>query len=103
VTALIVIIAAAVGTFGLRASMLVGLAGRQLPASIQTGLALVGPAALAALCAASLGPNPSRGIVWAEVLAAAAAFIAVRRSRSITHAFLVGLPVLWFAHAVGLS
>ena len=102
-TALIVVIAAAVGTFGLRASMLVGLAGRQLPASIQTRLALVGPAALAALCAASLGPNPSRGIAWAEVLAAAAAFIAVRRSRSIIHAFLVGLPVLWFAHAVGLS
>ena len=100
---LIVIIAAAVGTFALRASMLVGLAGRQLPASIQTRLALVGPAALAALCAASLGPDPSRGIAWAEVLAAAAAFIAVRRSRSIIHAFLVGLPVLWFAHAVGLS
>ena len=102
-TAFIVMIAAAVGTFGLRASMLVGLASRQLAASIQTRLALVGPAALAALCAASLGPNPSRGIAWAEVLAAAAAFIAVRRSRRIIHAFLVGLPVLWFAHAVGLS
>ena len=102
-TALIVVIAAAVGTFGLRASMLVGLAGRQLPASIQTRLVLVGPAALAALCAASLGPNPSRGIAWAEVLAAAAAFIAVRRAHSISRAFIVGLPVLWFAHAAGLS
>jgi len=103
VTALIVIIAAAAGTFTLRASMLVVLAGRQLPASVQTRLALVGPAALAALCAASLGPNPSRGIAWAEILAATAAFIAVHRSRSIIHAFLIGLPVVWLAHAVGLS
>ena len=100
---LAVIIVASVGTFALRASMLVALAGRPLPASVHARLALVGPAAIAALCATSLGPGPARGISWAEVLAAAAAFAAVHRSRNVVHAFVVGLPVVWLAHAVGLS
>ena len=102
-SALTVIVAASVGTFALRASMLVALAGRRLPAFVQARLVLVGPAAITALCAASLGPGPGRGISWAEVLAAAAAFTTVRRSRNVVHAFLVGLPVVWLAHAVGLS
>lgn len=100
---LTVVIAAAVGTFALRASMLVALAGRRIPASVQSRLVLVGPAAIAALCAASLGPGPGRHVSWAEVLAAGAAFVAVRRSRNVLHAFVVGLPVLWLAQAVGLS
>ena len=87
--------------------MLVGLADRHPPACIQTRLALVRPPLIAALCAASLGPDrsgpdPSRWIAWAQILAAAA-FIAIRRGRSISHAFIVGLPVLRFTHAVGLS
>jgi branched-subunit amino acid transport protein len=103
VSALAVFVLAAVGTYALRASMLVGLAGRSVPAAVQARLALVGPAALAALCAASLAPGPGRAVVPADVLAAAAAFVAVRRSGSVVHAFVVGLPVLWLAHAAGLS
>ena len=98
-----VIIIASIGTFVFRASMLVALAGRRLPDAVQARLVVVGPAAIAALCAASLGPGPSHAISWAEVVAAGAAFIAVRRSRNVVHAFVVGLPVIWLAYAVGLS
>ena len=101
--AMAVFVLAAVGTYVLRASMLVGLAGRSLPSALQARLTLVGPAALAALCAASLAPGPGRALAPADVLAAAAAFIAVRRTGSVVHAFVVGLPVLWLAHAAGLS
>jgi branched-subunit amino acid transport protein len=62
----------------------------------------VGAAAIAALCAASLGPSPRHPVAWSEVLAAVAAFLAVRRTRVLVHAFVVGLPVLWLAHAAGL-
>lgn len=99
---LIVFLAAAAGTFALRASMLVGLAGRTLPTELQTRLTLVGPAAIAALCAASLGPGPPRPIAWSEVVAAAVAFVCVRRTGSLVHAFIAGLPAFWLAHAIGL-
>ena len=102
-SALTIIIVAAVGTFALRASMLVVLAGRRIPASVQARLVLVGPAAIAALCAASLGPGPERRVSWVEVVAADAAFLTVRRSRNVVHAFVVGLPLIWLASAVGLS
>jgi branched-subunit amino acid transport protein len=101
-SALTVFLTAAAGTFALRASMLVGLAGRTLPATLHARLALVGPAAIAALCAASLAPGPGRPVAWSEVLAAAVAFVVVRRTRSIVHAFLVGMPVLWLTHGLGL-
>jgi len=102
-TPLVVFLAAAIGTFALRASMLVGLAGRTLPPALQTRLVLVGPAAIGALCAASLGPGPGRAVAWSEIVAAVAAFAAVRRTGSLVHAFLVGMPALWLAHALGLS
>jgi branched-subunit amino acid transport protein len=101
-SAMPVFLLAALGTLALRASMLVGFAGRTMPPAVVSRLALVGPAAIAALCAASLGPAPGHAIAWSEVAAAGAAFVAVRRSRSLVHAFLVGLPVLWLAQAAGL-
>jgi branched-subunit amino acid transport protein len=101
-TPLVVFLAAAAGTFVLRASMMVGLAGRPLSAKLQVRLALVGPAAIAALCAASLGPGPARPVAWSEIAAALAAFLTVRRTGSLVHAFLVGMPAFWLAHALGL-
>jgi branched-subunit amino acid transport protein len=103
VTPLVVFLAAAVGTFVLRASMLVGLAGRSLHPTLQARLALVGPAAIAALCAASLGPGPVRSVVWSEIIACVAAFVAVRRTGSLVSAFVVGMPAFWIAHTLGLS
>lgn len=102
-TALVVVLVASLVTYALRASMLVGLAGRAVPPAVRARLDLVGPAAIAALCAAALGPGPSHPVAWSEVLAAGAAFLTVRRTRSLVHAFVVGLPVLWLAHVAGLS
>ena len=101
-TPLLVFLATAIGTFVLRASVLVGLTGRTLAPKLQTRLALVGPAAIAALCAASLGPGPARPIAWPEIVAAVTAFLAVRRTGSLVHAFVVGMPAFWLAHAFGL-
>ena len=101
-TPLVVFLVAAIGTFALRASMVVGLAGRTLPPGLQARLALVGPAAIGALCAASLGPGPARPAAWSEIVAAVAAFVAVRRTGSLVHAFLVGMSAFWIATALGL-
>ncbi len=67
-------------------------------------MAMIGPAALAALIASML--FTSDGAVVAGHLptlaAVAVAYLVVRRSGSVVHAFLVGLPVLWLGTALGL-
>ena len=101
-TAWLVIIGAALGTYACRASMLVLLADRQPPPRLMARMAVVGPAATAALVAASLMSGEGDGVELSEVLAAVAGFLAVRRTGQVAAALLVGMPVLWAARAVGL-
>jgi branched-subunit amino acid transport protein len=101
VTTWLVFLAVAVGTYVIRASMLVGLTGRQLPAAIQSRLALAGPAAIATLAVAALFSG-SEGGQRPELLAGLAGFLAVRRTGNVTHAFLVGMPALWLLYVFGL-
>jgi branched-subunit amino acid transport protein len=100
-TTWLVFLAVAAGTYAIRASMLVGLTGRRLPAAIQCRLALAGPAAIATLVVSALFSG-SEGGRWPELIAASAGFLAVRRTGNITHAFLVGMPALWILYALGL-
>ena len=100
-TTWLVFLAVAAGTYAIRASMLVGLTGRQLPAAIQARLALAGPAAIATLVVSALFSS-SEGMQRPELIAASAGFLAVRRTGNITHAFLVGMPALWVLYALGL-
>ena len=102
-SALTVIILASIGTFAFRASMLVALAGRRLPDAVQARLVLVGPSRDRCPVRRFTRSRAQRGISFAEVMAAGAAFVAVHRSRNVVHAFVVGLPVIWLAHAVGLA
>jgi branched-subunit amino acid transport protein len=103
VSAWLVIAGVAVGTYALRVSMVVALAGRELPAWTDRPMRLVGPAAVAALVAMMLlvsdgsrDPAPT-----AELVASAVGFAAVRRTGNLMHAFVAGLPVYWLLHALG--
>ena len=100
-TTWLVFLAVAAGTYAIRASMLVGLAGRQLPVAIQSRLALAGPAATATLVVSALFSG-SAGVQRPGLVAGLAGFLAVRRTGNITHAFVVGMPALWILYPLGL-
>lgn len=98
----VVIIAVIAGTYLLRASMLVALGNRRLPGWTDRPMALVSPAAIAALVASSLAIRDGNVAVppLPEIVAVAAGYLAVRRSGNLMHAFALGLPVLWVATAI---
>jgi branched-subunit amino acid transport protein len=103
-TTWLVVLAAAAGTYALRASMLLLLAGRDVPAPLRTALTLVGPAAIATLVALSLVPRTLEpDSITPELVAGAVAFGVVRRTGRTTDAFLVGLPVVWLLTAAGVG
>lgn len=87
-----VIVSIGLGTYLLRVSMLLVLAGRSLPERARTAIGLVAPAALSGLVTTMLigeGAPPDR----ADIVAVIAGFVAVRRTGHVLHAFVVGLPV----------
>jgi branched-subunit amino acid transport protein len=99
VTAWIVIVSIGVGTYALRASMFVILGDRSLPRWTDAPLALVAPAAIAALVASmtlTRGGHPEAAPI-AELVAVAGAFITTRRTGNVMHAIVVGLPIFWVA------
>ena len=99
----IVIVAAGLGSYLFRLSMII-LTGRiTMPPRLERAAALVGPAAFAALAAtgvatACTGLDVTRAAV--PLVAAAAAIIAVLRTGSSRAAILVGMPALWVATAL---
>jgi branched-subunit amino acid transport protein len=102
-SAWIVIVAAGLGSYLLRLSMII-LTGRfTMPAYLERASGLVGPAAFAALAAAGVAAA-CRGLgvtqAAAPLAAVAAAVIAVVRTRSPQAAILVGMPVLWVTTAL---
>lgn len=99
-----VIVAVAAGTYALRASMFVVVGTHGLPRWSERPMALVGPAAIAALVASMMVIADGTLVAPAlsELLATAAAFVAVRRTGNVMHAFTFGLPVFWAATAIGL-
>lgn len=100
----IVIAAVAVGTYGLRVSMFLILGRWDLPAWTERPMALIGPAAVAALVASLVLSSGGRvSIPSAPVVAAlATGFLATRRSGNVMHAFAAGLPAFWLATLLGL-
>lgn len=102
-TAYVVVIAAGLGSYLFRVSMLVVAARRGLPPTFERAARFAVPAAFAALAAGALAPHGLRNVAVAPVLAVAAAALAVRRTGSPYMAILVGLPVLWALAALGAS
>ena len=102
-TAWFVIIAIGIGSYLLRAVMLVLVTTKPIPASLESTLALVGPAAIAALLATmtlttagEIQPLPVTSLV-----AIGAGYYAVHRTGNVMHAFTAGLPVFWLLTAIG--
>jgi len=99
----IVIVAAGLGSYLFRLSMII-LTGRiTVPPSLERASGLVVPAAFAALASAGVAAaGGGLGITRsaAPLVAVAAAVIAVLRTGSSQAAILVGLPVLWVTTAL---
>jgi len=99
----IVILAAGLGSFLFRLSMIVIFDRITMPAYLQRASEFVAPAAFAAMAAAGvatvcLGLGISRAT--APLVAVAVAIIAVLRTRSPQAAILAGMPALWVATAL---
>ncbi len=94
-----------IGTYALRASMFVALGNRQVPAWLERPMSMVGPAAIAALVASMLFTSGGSVAIGSlpTIVATAAAYVVVRRTGNVMHAFAVGMPVLWILSAAGLS
>ena len=101
-TSWIVILSIGAGTYALRASMFVLLGERSLPAWTDTPLALVAPAAIAALVSSMTFTQDGHAAVasTSELLAIAGAFAITRRTGNVMHAIAVGLPLYWLAQWV---
>ena len=99
-----VILTVGLGTYLLRASMFVVLGGRTPPQWIEAPLAYVGPAGIAALVGAMLLTSNGHAGVGSTpaVVAAVAAFVLVRRTGNVMHAFAVGMPVFWALTVLGV-
>jgi branched-subunit amino acid transport protein len=100
----IVIVAVGLGTYALRSAMFVLVGNRQLPTWTARPLAFVGPAAIGALVGGMLLTDHGRFAPpgTAELVAVAAAFVAVRRTGDVAKGMLVGFPVVWALVAIGL-
>jgi branched-subunit amino acid transport protein len=103
-SATVVIVTIGLCTYILRASMFVVLGGRTPPQWLQTPLGFVGPAAIAALVGAILLTSNGHAEVGSipAVVAAVPAFVVVRRTGNVMHAFAVGMPVYWALTVLGL-
>ena len=100
-TAFLVILAIGVGTYAMRVSMFLLASARPVPVSVEQALRFVAPAAVAALVAGRLftvdGAAALRPL--AEIVAVAVAFVVVRRTGNLLHAFAFGLPIYWVLSA----
>jgi branched-subunit amino acid transport protein len=100
-SALAVFAIAALGTYGLRLTMLVLLGGRTLPQALMTPVGLIGPAAIGAL---TIGALINHGHVAdvPTIAASVVAFAVVRRTSNMTYGLLAGFPVFWLLNALAL-
>ena len=98
-----VILTVGLGTYLLRASMFVVLGGRTTPRWLEAPLNYVGPAGIAALVGAVLLTSNGRAGIGSipAVVAAVMAFLLVRRTGNVMHAFAVGMPVFWTLTILG--
>jgi branched-subunit amino acid transport protein len=97
------IIGIGAGTYILRASMFVLLGRRSLPAWTEAPMALIGPAAIAALVTSMLLTRHGSLVAppLAELTAIVCGIAAVRRSGNVMHAFAAGMPAFWIVSLLG--
>lgn len=99
--ALLVLAAAALGTYFARSSLILLLADRTLPVGIERALGNVGPAVLAALTInLAVGSDGLGAVELAEVAAIIAACAVTLWRRSLIWTFLAGMVTLWVLAAL---
>lgn len=99
--ALVALMCGALGTYCARSGLILLLADRALPASVERALQNVGPAVLAALTVnLAVGSNGLAGVEFAEVAAlVVAGAIAIWR-RNLIWTFVGGMATLWILSAL---
>ncbi len=102
-TVWLVIALVGLGTYCFRVSMFLILGRWSLPAWTEQPMAIVGPAAVAALVASLALTSGGRPVAPSVPVTAAliAGFLATRRSGNVMHAFAAGLPAFWLTTALG--
>jgi len=99
--ALLVLAAAALGTYFARSSLILLLAERTLPVTIERALANVGPAVLAALTInLAIGSDGIGSIEGAEAAAIVVAAAVTVWRRNLILTFAAGMVTLWLLAAV---
>ncbi len=99
--ALLVLTAAALGTYFARSSLILLLADRTLPPAIERALANVGPAVLAALTInLGVGSGGLGSVEFAEASAVAVAVVIAVWRRNLIWTFVGGMTTLWILSAI---
>lgn len=99
--ALVALACGALGTYFARSSLILLLADRSLPASVERALQNVGPAVLAALTInLAVGSEGLGGVQFAEVAALVVASGVALWTRNLMWTFAAGMATLWLVGAV---
>ncbi|WP_040492940.1 AzlD domain-containing protein [Ilumatobacter nonamiensis] len=99
--ALAALFCGAIGTYFARSSLILLLAGRSLPASVERALQNVGPAVLAALTInLAVGSSGLGGVEFAEVAALVVAGGVAAWWKNLTWTFVAGMATLWICSAI---
>ncbi len=94
--ALIATVVVGVGTYLTRASFIVALADRELPARLRAALGYVAPAVLAALVVSLLlGGEEGVSVGWEPIAALAVGGLVGWRTRSLPWVLVAGMGTLW--------
>ena len=102
-TAWLVIVAAGLGSYLLRLSMITAADRVRLPTRLEQASVLVAPTAFAALAATGIADATlaaGAGLAPAPLTATAVAVLAVARTGSPRSALLAGMPTLWLMTAL---
>jgi branched-subunit amino acid transport protein len=102
----LILILCGVGTYALRASMIVVFARSQMPAVLSRAFQFVAPAVLAAIAVPSLAA-PHGSVSLAEsgpaLVAAAAVVLLARRTTNASLPLVMGLAAWWAASALAVA
>lgn len=99
--ALIALVCAALGTYFARSGLILLLADRELPLSVERALQNVGPAVLAALTInLAVGDEGLGGVEWVEISALVVAGAVTLWRRNLMWTFTAGMATLWILDAL---
>jgi len=99
--ALVALACGALGTYFARSSLILLLADRSLPASVERALQNVGPAVLAALTInLAVGSEGLGGVEFAELAALVVAGVVAVWRKNLLWTFIAGMATLWICGAI---